>query len=108
MKRVLLAPIWFYRMVISPMLGPRCRYQPTCSDYSTQAIERYGAWAGGWVAASRLCRCHPFGPAGFDPVPEDLPAWGRWYIPWRYGHWTGRHMAVRLDHQKSPDRSTNQ
>ncbi|MGQ4272668.1 membrane protein insertion efficiency factor YidD [Terrihabitans sp. B22-R8] len=104
MKRVLLAPIWLYRMAISPMLGPRCRYQPTCSAYAVEAIERHGGWAGGWMLTARLCRCHPLGPAGFDPVPQELPTRTRWYMPWRYGRWTGRHMTTRLDTRVQCDR----
>jgi putative membrane protein insertion efficiency factor len=97
MKRLLLAPIWVYRNAISPVIGPRCRYEPTCSTFAVEAIERHGAWAGGWMTTARLCRCHPLGPAGIDPVPEQLPVNGRWYMPWRYGRWTGRHMAFRTD-----------
>jgi len=96
-KRVLLAPVWLYRTAISPVLPPACRYQPTCSEYAAEAIRRHGAWAGGWVGAARMCRCHPLGPAGYDPVPDELPVNGRWYMPWRYGRWTGRHMTIRTD-----------
>ena len=107
MKWFLLVPIWIYRMLISPLLGPRCRYQPTCSHYGVQAIEQHGAWAGGWLTASRLCRCHPWGPSGYDPVPQQLPTEGRWYTPWRYGRWTGQHIAMQADPQRSPERSTD-
>ncbi|MEG0996323.1 MAG: membrane protein insertion efficiency factor YidD, partial [Clostridia bacterium] len=51
---------------------PSCRFQPTCSQYALTAIERYGAWRGGWMAAWRLLRCNPFCKGGYDPVPEDL------------------------------------
>ncbi|RPH64666.1 MAG: membrane protein insertion efficiency factor YidD [Burkholderiales bacterium] len=70
MKRVLAALIRFYRIAISPMTTPRCRFLPTCSDYALQAIERHGALAGGWLAVRRLARCHPFHPGGLDEVPE--------------------------------------
>lgn len=59
-----------YQLVISPLLGPRCRFLPTCSDYAMEAIERHGAARGSWLATRRLLRCHPFNPGGIDPVPE--------------------------------------
>ena len=67
--------IWLirgYRMFISPLFPPTCRFQPTCSMYAIQAIERFGAWRGGWMAVRRILRCHPFHPGGYDPVPEVL------------------------------------
>ena len=72
MKRLLLAVIRFYREHISPYTKPSCRFIPTCSQYAMTAIERYGAWKGGWLALKRICRCHPFhrGEHDFyDPVP---------------------------------------
>lgn len=59
-----------YRMALSPVLGPNCRYEPTCSSYALQAIERFGALRGGWLACRRIARCHPWGGCGHDPVPE--------------------------------------
>ena len=53
----------------SMLLPPSCRYQPSCSAYAIGALERYGAWRGGWLAAKRLLRCHPWGGSGYDPVP---------------------------------------
>ena len=97
LKALVLFPIRFYRLFISPLLGVNCRYEPGCSAYAEEAVRRHGAWAGGWMMTARLCRCHPFGPAGYDPVPEELPVKSRWYMPWRYGRWTGRHMAHRFD-----------
>ncbi|QSJ17968.1 membrane protein insertion efficiency factor YidD [Nostoc sp. UHCC 0702] len=67
--------IWLirgYRMFISPLFPPTCRFQPTCSTYAIQAIERFGAWRGGWMAVRRILRCHPFHPGGYDPVPEKV------------------------------------
>lgn len=70
MKLLLILPIRFYRMFISPMFPPSCRFQPTCSMYALQAIERFGVWRGSWLALRRISRCHPFHPGGYDPVPE--------------------------------------
>jgi uncharacterized protein len=87
-KAMLLAPLSLYRLAISPLLGVNCRHMPTCSDYAREAIETNGAWKGGWLALSRICRCRPFGSHGFDPVP-DLTDVHHPYAPWRYGRWTG-------------------
>ncbi|MEZ5930852.1 MAG: membrane protein insertion efficiency factor YidD [Alphaproteobacteria bacterium] len=59
-----------YRLLISPWIGPRCRFLPTCSDYALDALARHGAIRGGWLTVRRLARCHPFGGSGFDPVPD--------------------------------------
>jgi len=67
--RVLLLLIGGYRRWISPALPPACRFTPTCSAYAAEAIERYGAAKGTWLAVRRLLRCHPFGGSGYDPVP---------------------------------------
>jgi putative membrane protein insertion efficiency factor len=67
--RVMLALIGFYRRGISPLLPPACRYTPTCSAYAEEAVRRYGAVRGGWLATRRLLRCHPWGGSGYDPVP---------------------------------------
>ncbi len=72
MKTVLLAMIRFYQRTISPLRQPCCRFTPTCSQYALEAIEKYGALKGGWMAFRRICCCHPFyhGRRGFyDPVP---------------------------------------
>ena len=69
MKRLLLAMIRFYRRYISPNKPPCCRYIPTCSQYAIEAIEKYGAIKGGWLAFRRILRCNPFHKGGYDPVP---------------------------------------
>lgn len=72
MKYIVLILIRFYQRFISPWLPPSCRFEPSCSQYGYQAIERYGVLRGGWLALKRIARCHPFHPGGYDPVP-DLP-----------------------------------
>ena len=69
MKAVLLWMIRFYRKVISPARPPCCRFIPTCSAYALEAIEKYGALKGGWMAFRRILRCNPFHKGGYDPVP---------------------------------------
>ena len=61
--------IRFYQLAISPLIPPRCRYVPTCSQYAIEAIGKYGVCKGGYLATKRICRCHPFGGSGYDPVP---------------------------------------
>ncbi len=60
-----------YQFVISPLLTPSCRFYPSCSQYAIEAVDRLGAVRGGWLALRRLTRCHPWGAAGVDPVPDD-------------------------------------
>lgn len=69
MKVLLIGLIQSYRVLISPLLPPACRFQPTCSQYAIEAIARFGVLKGGWLATHRICRCHPFNPGGYDPVP---------------------------------------
>lgn len=66
----------FYKLLISPLFAGSCRYLPSCADYSAEAIERHGLAAGVWLGAGRLCRCHPFGGSGHDPVPVSF-SWRR-------------------------------
>ena len=69
MKLLLLALIRFYRYAISPLLGRRCRFFPSCSEYTAEAVEKYGALKGVHLGLKRLSRCHPWNAGGFDPVP---------------------------------------
>jgi len=69
LKRALLGAIRFYRRNISPMFPPCCRFVPTCSQYALEAVEKYGAIKGGYLAVRRILKCHPFHPGGYDPVP---------------------------------------
>ena len=70
MAKVAAVPVRAYRLVISPFLGANCRYQPTCSVYALEALERHGALKGGWLALRRMARCHPWGGSGIDNVPD--------------------------------------
>jgi putative membrane protein insertion efficiency factor len=70
MKRVLIACIRFYQTALSPYKRPCCKYYPTCSNYAVEAIERFGAFEGFWLALFRILRCNPFSRGGYDPVPE--------------------------------------
>lgn len=69
MTRLLLGLIRLYRLLLSPLLGRNCRFEPSCSRYALEAIDRYGVVKGGWLAIRRIGRCHPWHPGGFDPVP---------------------------------------
>ena len=70
MAAILKGFIRFYQMALSPVFGGSCCFDPTCSQYALEAIDRHGAWGGTRLAISRLLRCHPFGSAGYDPVPD--------------------------------------
>jgi uncharacterized protein len=71
MKKIALLLIKFYQFSISPLLGARCRFQPTCSQYTATAIDRFGLSKGSIMGVKRICRCHPWNIGGYDPVPED-------------------------------------
>jgi uncharacterized protein len=70
-RKLLLWIIRGYQLGVSPMLGPRCRFYPSCSCYAHTAIERYGVLRGGWLGVRRVLRCHPFREGGYDPVPDE-------------------------------------
>lgn len=69
MRSLALLLLRFYKRFLSPLLPPMCRFEPTCSVYTMQAVEKYGALRGTWLGIRRLARCHPFNPGGWDPVP---------------------------------------
>jgi putative membrane protein insertion efficiency factor len=78
-----------YRLTLSPLIGPRCRHLPSCSEYADESISRFGLWAGSWMALARITRCQPWGTHGLDFVPATLPDGATWWRPWRYGRWRG-------------------
>ena len=73
MKKPAILLLRGYKLLISPMLGQRCRFHPSCSVYTMEAIERFGVVRGSWLGAKRVGRCHPFHPGGLDPVPDTWP-----------------------------------
>lgn len=68
-RHVFLVPVYIYRYSISPLKAPSCRYTPTCSQYTVEAILKHGILKGGWLAIKRISSCHPWGGSGYDPVP---------------------------------------
>ena len=66
---ILLLPIYFYKVCISPFTPPSCRFQPTCSQYAIEALRKHGPLRGSWLTLKRILRCHPWGGSGYDPVP---------------------------------------
>lgn len=76
-RRLLMGLIQGYQYLISPVLPGSCRYEPTCSAYAAEAVARFGALRGGWLALRRLARCHPWGGWGYDPVPDEDSDHGR-------------------------------
>lgn len=77
--RILLGLIRLYQFTLSALMGKQCRFYPSCSHYTAEAIRRHGALRGGYLGAGRILRCHPWNPGGVDPVPETFtaPRWGR-------------------------------
>lgn len=71
LARLLSLPVRGYRLIFSPWVGFNCRYQPTCSAYALEALEKHGGMKGGWLAARRIARCHPWGGSGIDNVPNN-------------------------------------
>jgi len=69
MKYLFIFLVRFYQVVGSPLKPPTCRYTPTCSQYALEALKKYGAFKGSWLALKRIARCHPWGGCGYDPVP---------------------------------------
>lgn len=69
MRHVFIFLVRIYQIAISPLLGSNCRFTPTCSAYSIEALQKHGALRGGWLAIRRISRCHPWGGDGYDPVP---------------------------------------
>lgn len=72
MQRLLILAVRAYQYSLSPLLGVRCRFAPSCSEYAIEALQQHGALMGSWLVARRLGRCHPFHPGGFDPVPQHV------------------------------------
>ena len=88
MVRALTGLVRVYQLTFSAILGRNCRHLPTCSSYSIEAFERFGAWRGLWLTIARIVRCNPLGSQGYDPVPDDIGEHG-WRF-WRYGVWRKR------------------
>jgi putative membrane protein insertion efficiency factor len=95
-KALIKVPVHAYRWTLKPLVGAECRHLPTCSQYALEAIDRNGAWRGSWLALSRVCRCHPWGSHGFDPVP-DIAGERFPLAPWRYGRWAGRQPITPVE-----------
>lgn len=95
MKRLSILLIHLYQVTLSPVFGTMssCRYQPTCSHYTVEAIARFGVRRGWWLGVRRIARCQPLFPGGFDPVPDD-------YVTWRQARQLRR--AARLVHRGTP------
>ncbi|MEM9741037.1 MAG: membrane protein insertion efficiency factor YidD [Pseudomonadota bacterium] len=71
LAQIVAVPVRLYRLLFSPWVGHNCRYQPTCSAYALEALEKHGALRGSWLTIRRITRCHPWGKSGYDPVPDE-------------------------------------
>ena len=100
-RRALMLLVRGYRLVLSPWLQPSCRFEPSCSAYALQALERHGAAAGTYLTLHRLARCHPFCEAGHDPVPEHAPRLFRHFVTGASDR-SGSLPSSSLDNQISP------
>ncbi len=74
LSQPLLALVWLYSTLISPLLGANCRFEPSCSQYARQALLQHGAWRGSYLIGRRILRCQPWGGSGYDPVPDSEPS----------------------------------
>lgn len=106
-RRLVHIAIRAYQLSLSSLAGRTCRYLPTCSSYVDEAIGKHGLWAGGFMGLARICRCHPWGSSGYDPVPTCLPPGRLWFRPWRYGDWRGplHCEAVETDSREGTDQA---
>jgi putative membrane protein insertion efficiency factor len=91
-----------YQLTLSSLVGRHCRYFPSCSDYTDEAIQRHGLWAGGWMGVARICRCGPRGASGIDIVCEEITPAARPWTPWRYGLWKGVNDPTATEAPLSP------
>jgi putative membrane protein insertion efficiency factor len=99
MARFLLLLVRGYQLFISPLLGPRCRFYPSCSAYAVTALQTHGALRGSWLAVRRLGRCHPWNPGGVDHVPPSMSATGRTAASGEHHHPSFRRPAsADVDH----------
>ncbi|MCC2095541.1 MAG: membrane protein insertion efficiency factor YidD [Hyphomicrobiales bacterium] len=89
-----------YQLTLSSLMGRQCRFLPTCSEYTDEAIQKHGLWAGGWMGLSRICRCGPGGDDGYDPPPDQLPDEAHALAPWRYGRWRRKITCESVDDTK--------
>ena len=94
------ALIRFYQLTLSAFMGRQCRYLPSCSTYTDEAIQAHGLWLGGWMGFARICRCRPGAASGYDPAP--LQANAPFWAPWRAGDWRGPIVCEPVDPAPKP------